>query len=80
MSTSKLVRFIEGLLVAGLGQVPALLSSKAAQDFITTHPADAALIPVAAGFANVIFHLVKARSSTPKPPPLPQPHAPVTKP
>lgn len=70
------VKFAEGLLVAGLAQTPAIASSHAVQDFISRHPADAALVPLAAGVLNVLYGLLKKKvAPVPPTPPAVAPKA-----
>lgn len=71
-----LVHALEGAAVALLAQAPALLSSHAVQNFVGKHPADALLVPVAAGVLSAAYRWAKARwqkpaqvASTPPAPP-----------
>jgi hypothetical protein len=60
-----LLHALEGFAVAALAQAPAILSSKAVQDFVKTHPADAALIPVAAGVLSMAYRWLKPKAAAP---------------
>ena len=57
-----LVSFLEGAGVALLGQVPAIAASHAVQDFVAKHPADAAIVPLAVGVANVLYRWLRAKT------------------
>lgn len=59
--SKNLIHTLEGFAVALLAQAPALLSSQAVRDFVSSHPADAAFVPVAAGILSAAYRYLKAK-------------------
>lgn len=61
MSEKRIVRLLEYVLVFALAQVPAILASSSAKNFVADHPAWAVYVPVAAALAAELYTYLKPK-------------------